>query len=233
MTLTIDTKLLSDPVKTTYARLGDLIRMDIVSGELQPGSRVKVAALASRYKTSAIPVREALHRLQGEGLIQFSPNRGASVRAIDSNFIRDIHEIRALVEPFLVRWFVRHHREQDLARLEAAQREYDTAVLEGRLELTHQLNRRFHDICYSGHYNGEALQVAYRHTDLIGTLFARFPRSKARSQAISREHWQIIEAIRAQDEELTARLMHDHVRSAGQHLIETIDGAARQSRPPE
>lgn len=233
MTVTADVEPTSDTVQTTYERLGDLIRLDIVSGELKPGSRVKVAALAERYRTSAIPVREALHRLQGEGLVQFSPNRGASVRAIDSNFIRDIHEVRALVEPFLVRWFVRHHREQDLAHLEAVQDEYDEAVREGRLELTHDLNRRFHGLCYDGHYNGEALRVAYRHTDLIGALFARFPRSKARAHAISREHRQIIEAIRGQDEELAARLMHEHVRSAGQHLIETVDGAARQGRRPD
>ena len=216
-----------EPVQTGYNRLRDLIRMDIVSGRLKPGARLKIAELAERYETSGVPVREALQQLQGEGLVTFVANRGASVRAIDANFLRDIHEIRALIEPFLVQWFVRNHSEDVLAALEAKQREYDAAVAAGELARTHDLNRAFHAICYDGHYNEEALQIANRHTDLIGALGERFPRSRARCLAISREHWAIIGAIREQDEALASRLVQEHVRRAGQHMIETFQGTPR------
>lgn len=216
-----------EPAQAGYTRLRDLIRMDIVSGRLKPGMRLKIAELAARYETSGVPVREALQQLQGEGLVTFVANRGASVRAIDANFLRDIHEVRALIEPFLVQWFVRNHGEDELVALEAKQREYDAAVAAGELARTHDLNRAFHAICYDGHYNEEALHIAYRHTDLIGALGERFPRSRARCLAISREHWAIIGAIKEQNEGLASRLMHEHVRRAGQHMIETVQGTPR------
>lgn len=215
------------PVQAGYTRLRDLIRTDIVAGRLKPGARLKIADLAARYATSAIPVREALQQLQGEGIVTFVANRGASVRVIDADFIRDIHEVRALIEPFLVQWFVRHHREDQIEGLEALQRDYDGAVEAGALDRTHDLNRMFHGICYNGHYNQEALVIAHRHTDLIGALFDRFPRSRARCQAISREHWGIIAAIHKQDEDTAARLVGEHVRRASRHMIETMQAAER------
>lgn len=215
----------SPPAQAGYTRLRDLIRTDIVAGRLKPGARLKIAALAAHYATSAIPVREALQQLQGEGIVTFVANRGASVRVIDADFIRDIHEVRALIEPFLVQWFVRHHGEAQIGALEALQREYDAEVEAGRLDRTHDMNRVFHGICYDGHYNQEALVIAHRHTDLIGALFDRFPRSRARCQAISREHWGIIAAIRNQDEDAAARLVGEHVRRAGRHMIETMQAS--------
>jgi DNA-binding GntR family transcriptional regulator len=75
--------------------------------------------------------------------------------------------------------------------------------------------------------------AAQRHTDLIGAMVERYPRSRARSLAISREHWGIIAAVRAQDEELAARLVMEHVQRAGQHLAETMQAANRQPRAAE
>ena len=63
----------------TYLRISDLIRKDIFSGAFLPGQRLKVLDLAGRYATSQMPVREAFHILQGEGLVEVLPNRGAVV----------------------------------------------------------------------------------------------------------------------------------------------------------
>lgn len=215
--------------QTGYGRLRDLIRADIVEGRLASGERLKVAGLAARYETSTIPVREALQQLQGEGIVTFAPNRGASVRPIDGDFIRDIHEVRELAEPFLAAWFVRNHTDAQIAELAAVQRQYDAASRRGDLQRIRKLNRRFHQICYDGHYNAEALAVAYRHSDLIMALSYRFPSSRARTQAICSEHWAIIEAIRRQDEAATARLVAAHVRNAGRFLIEMMTAATRKA----
>lgn len=212
-----------------YGRLRDLIRRDIVDGLLASGTRLKVAELAERYQTSTIPVREALQQLQGEGIVTFIPNRGASVRPIDEVLIRNIHEVRALVEPFLAKWFLRHHTDEQLAELEAVQREYDKASAEIDTERLRKLNRRFHAVIYNGHYNEEALAVAYRHSDLIMALSSRFPQSRSRVQAICREHWRIIEAIRNQDESELERAIVEHVLGAGQHLVELMRAAERRA----
>ncbi len=88
------------------ALLYKVIREDIVSGRLKSNQRLVVADLAKRHGSSTTPVREVLQLLRGEGFVVFTRNRGARVRPIDRDFIRDIYEIGVLIEPALTRWFV-------------------------------------------------------------------------------------------------------------------------------
>jgi DNA-binding GntR family transcriptional regulator len=213
---------MKEAAQPEYNRLRDLIRADVIEGRLPSGSRLKIAELAARYSSSGIPVREALQQLQGEGVVIFTPNRGARVRQIDEQFIRNIHEVRAIVEPYLLRWFVRHHSPEQLAVLEAVQRDYDRAAAEGVFAHWTAQNRRFHGICYDGHYNTEALVMAARHSDLIRAIALRIPAIPARARQASREHWAIIEKVREQDEDGAAAVVAEHVRHAGQHMIERM-----------
>lgn len=214
--------------QTSYNRLRDLIRADIVEGRLPAGARLKISEIATRYDASGIPVREALQQLQGEGVVIFTPNRGARVRPIDETFLRNIHELRAVLEPFLIRWFVRHRTDAQLAALEAIQRGYDRAVeTEGPLEWRYH-NKRFHAVCYDNHYNTEALAIAARHNDLLHALAGRFPMTRRRGEQVCREHWTLIEVIRAQNEEAAAAILMDHVKNAGYDLIERMTATQRR-----
>lgn len=206
-----------------------LIREDIVEGRLEPGTRLKTAELAKRYGTSTNPVREALHQLQGEGIVVISPNRGARVRPVGEDFVRNIYEIRALIEPYLTRWFVDYATEQEIERLEVLQRLID--------EVRHdyqqywRANEQFHNIIYSRHYNREAVELEVRQREVLHILSRRFLISRARWQAVSREHWGIIEAIKRHDADEAARITEQHVRGACQHLIEQMRTApARDDR---
>jgi DNA-binding GntR family transcriptional regulator len=210
------------PAQTNYTRLRDLIRADIVEGRLPSGARLKIDELARRYESSAIPVREALQQLQGEGVVVFLPNRGASVRRIDADFLRNIHEVRALTEPYLLRWFVRHRTEAQLEALVAAQSAYDRSIDEEEPDRWHSHNVVFHSICYDGHYNHEALAIAKRHTELLHTVARKYPVSRARALQVCREHWAIIEMVRMQNEDAAAAIVEEHVRNAGRHLIERM-----------
>lgn len=212
----------NETIQPSYNRVRDLIRADIIEGRLPSGARLKIADLAARYASSGIPVREALQQLQGEGIVIFTPNRGARVRQIDEQFIRNIHEVRAIVEPYLLRWFVRHHSPEQLAMLEAVQRDYDRAADEGVFAHWTAQNHRFHGLCYDGHYNTEALVMAGRHNGVIRAISLRIPASPARARQASREHWAIIERVREHDEDGAAAIVAEHVRHAGQHMIERM-----------
>src|SRR3954464_15579139 len=103
------------------ALLYKVIREDIVSGRLKANQRLVVADLAKRHGISTTPVREVLQLLRGEGFVVFTRNRGARVRPIDRDFIRDIYEIGVLIEPALTRWFVNMATAEDIAELERIQ----------------------------------------------------------------------------------------------------------------
>ncbi len=204
--------------------LHDLIREDIVEGRLEPGARLKTAELAKRYDTSTNPVREALHHLQGEGIVIISPNKGARVRPISEDFVRNIYDIRALIEPYLVRWFVDYATDREIEALEMLQRDID----ENRTDYQWywQANEQFHNIIYRRHFNQEAVELELRQRKVLHILTRRFVISRARWQAITREHWDIIEAIKRHAADEAARIMEQHVRGAGQHLIEQMRTAS-------
>jgi len=204
--------------------LHDLIREDIVEGRLEPGARLKTAELAKRYGTSTNPVREALHQLQGEGIVIISPNRGARVRPISEDFVRNIYEIRALIEPYLVRWFVDYATDQEIEALEALQRDIDEK--RNDYQWYWRANEQFHNIIYGRHYNQEAVAMEFRQREVLHILTRRFAISRARWQAITQEHRDIIEAIKRHDTDSAARVMEQHVRGACQHLIEQMRTAS-------
>lgn len=212
----------------SYNRVRDLIRDDIIEGRLPSGARLKIADLAARYDSSGIPVREALQQLQGEGIVTITPNRGARVRQIDEAFLRNIHEVRAVLEPFLIRWFARHRSKAQLELLVSLQEDYDRCAAEGRSYDCMKINHRFHSICYDCHYNDEALIVARRHDGLIRALALRFPPAGPRTRQAGQEHWSIIEQVRLHDEDGAAAVMATHVRNAGLDLIERILASGRE-----
>jgi GntR family carbon starvation induced transcriptional regulator len=77
----------------------DQLRRAILSGELRPGERLLTAPLSERFQVSPTPLREALHRFAGEGLVEFVPQRGARVTDLSADDCAELSELRALLEP--------------------------------------------------------------------------------------------------------------------------------------
>ncbi len=211
------------------ASVYEMIREDIISGRLAANQRLKVAELAERYLTSTNPIREALQQLRGEGFVLMEPNRGARVRPIDENFVRDIMEIEVLIEPALTRWFVTIVNDSDIADLEEVQAQIEAVnfadpVLHGKLDT------RFHQLIYDRHYNRHAAELWWKHREILRAISRRIPTSLSRRVAVLREHRELIERIRAQDADGAAAVVARHVEGSGRHIIEQM-GVAQRNGP--
>lgn len=86
----------------------DQLRRAILSGELQPGERLLTAQLSERFQVSPTPLREALHRFAGEGLVEFVPQRGARVTDLSPTDCAELAELRTLLEPRCVARSIEH-----------------------------------------------------------------------------------------------------------------------------
>ena len=204
------------------------IRQDVLSGRLSANERLKISSLAERYQTSTNPVREALQQLRGEGLVVFSPNRGARVREIDEDFVRDIYEIETLIEPYLTRWFVGVCTETDIAALEAIQA--DIIVLNFTDVARHlDLDTQFHRRMYAQHYNRHAVDLWWSHREMLGAISAGHPISLRRQREVLQEHPALIAALKDHDEERAAKVITQHVRGSGKHIIDRL--RVRQPSP--
>lgn len=209
--------LVEDNGSSIYERLRD----DIIHGRVKANERLKVAELASRMGTSTNPVREALQQLRGEGFVIMTPNRGARVRPIDEEFVRDICEIEVLIEPALTRWFVGIATQADIDELERLQA--DIEALNFGDEMKHSnLDLQFHRLMYDRHYNRHAVDLWVRHRHILWAISRGFPTSLSRQSNVLDEHRELIACIKAQDAEGAARAIGRHVEGSGRHIIERM-----------
>jgi DNA-binding GntR family transcriptional regulator len=200
------------------ASVYELIREDIIEGRLKANERLVGSELALRHGTSTNPVREALQLLRGEGFVIILPNRGARVRPIDEEFVRDISEIGVLIEPALTRWFVSMATIEDIAELERLQ-----ALIEQNnfadTALHSELDTAFHTIMYQRHYNRHAAELWWKYREVLRAVGRQYNFTLARRAAIMREHRELIAHIKAQDVEKAAETIERHVAGSGRHLI--------------
>ncbi|HQZ11551.1 MAG TPA: GntR family transcriptional regulator [Devosia sp.] len=202
----------------------ELIREDIISGRLTANKRLVVAELALRHNTSSNPVREALQQLRGEGFVTVTPNRGARVRPIDQDFVRDIYEIEMLIEPALTRWFVGMVTDADIAELERVQAEIEANAF--RDDLKHaRLDTEFHNIMYQRHYNRHAAELWWKHREILRAVSRRFTTTLGRRASVLREHRELIDHIKAQDADKAAATIERHVEGSGRHILEQMRAA--------
>lgn len=210
-----------DPIGASSegASLYELIREDIIEGRLAANERLVVADLARRHGTSTNPVREALQLLRGEGFVIFSPNRGARVRPIDQDFVRDIYEIGVLIEPALTRWFVNMATGEDIAELERLQGLIEENNFADTFRHS-ELDTAFHTVMYQRHYNRHAAELWWKHREVLRAVSRRFDFTLARRAAIIREHRELIALVKAGDADKAAELVARHVEGSGRHILE-------------
>ncbi len=201
------------------ASIYERLRDDIIQGRFVANERLKVSELAERMGTSTNPVREALQQLRGEGFVVMMPNRGARVRTIDETFVRDIFEIEVLIEPALTRWFVGLATKADLDTLEDLQAQIE--LLNFADQHAHsKLDMSFHQVMYDRHYNRHAVDLWWRHREILSAISRQFPTSLSRQTSVVNEHRGLIQCIKKQDADGAAAIIAQHVEGSGRHIIE-------------
>lgn len=206
----------------------ELIRKDIVEGRLEAGTRLNVSSLAKRYGSSSNPVREALQQLRGEGFVVFTKNRGARVRPIDEDFMRNMYEITTLLEPYMLRFFVDTATDADIARLEEIQAEIEAVGLEDPL-VYNPLDDAFHAVLNARHYNPVAVEIWLHRRETLRAVSMKIPFTRSRRESIIRQHRGLIDCVRRHDADAAAVLIVEHINSAAEHTIQSLRAARAQS----
>lgn len=212
------------------ARVTDVperIRHDIVAGILPFGGRVTIDELASRYRVSHMPIREALRELRGEGLIIIEPNRGARIRPVDRRFVANLFETRNALEIMLTRRAAARFGAAEVRELESIEEELEANA--GREDWDGVLasNRRFHQLINRVADNPDAVALVDRHWLLIAALWQRYGYGPDRFSGVASDHRHLIKYLRTNDAEGAAVMMGAHVLKARQELLERM----AESRP--
>lgn len=197
-------------------RAYERIRALILDGDVLPGARLGQVELAEQLGISRTPVREALGRLTGEGLVEFLPNRGFRAAGLVLDQVVRRLEVRLLLEPGIARLAAERRGEEHLAALRASiEREAAAATRVA----AHDASRDFHVALAEATGNPELVSVfgSLWVVEIGRRLLARRAVESDWKGADVSEHRAIAAAVEAGDGELAARLMEEHVRGALQH----------------
>ncbi|MGI6083777.1 MAG: GntR family transcriptional regulator [Limnochordia bacterium] len=211
---------------TAYAVLADLLREQIVSGELAAGTHLTISGVARKYGVSHMPVREALQRLSGEGLLVMNPHRGARVRSIDAQFVRNIYDLRGVIEGMLGRLSVAHLREADLEQGFCIHRALCEAVRNEDVPEVLDLNREFHHLIYRRSGNPEAVALFEQYSALIASIRRRYGFSPQRLIDITVQHERILEMMRQTETSEIEELLRTHCEGARNDLLQRMSSQA-------
>lgn len=216
-------------VELGYARVANEIRRMILSNEFEPGEWIRVKPLTERLGVSAQPIREALQHLQGEGLLELVPNRGAQVRGITLERLNQIYEIRAALESYMARRFAERAGFIDLQTLKQVQAEHDRAIEAQDLNATLKANSRFHEIINSHGNNREIQDHINRNLALTRAVRTRVGYNEDYYRRVSSEHHRLIEAFEAHDANAAAEYGLKHVLRSLDEVAEIYFGVPAQS----
>ncbi len=211
---------------TLSVEIAARIRQDIIAGALPFGTRLTLSQLEARYETGQMPIREALRQLQGEGLVEQAPNRGARVRAVDLDFVRNLFDVRVAIEAMLTRRAAERIRRPQVEALEAAAGAFERAA-DGDLAVLLDANRAFHGIINEVAGNEEATAILRRNQQLLTGLWFRHGYGRERIATAVVDHRQIVAALKAGDAESAACFAMAHAAKAKLDLL----GRMADARP--
>ena len=203
------------------------LRDAIISGTFAPGDRLRETPIAAHFGVSSTPVREALRQLEAEGLVTLFPRRGAIVVAMSSTEVRELYEIRLLVEPHTTRQAAL--RAPSAAELEKAQRIADhqaKMATKGRIP-SPPVDADFHrELALLGGNSAMAALVE-RVTRQIETVQSRSPHVVKDGLAHAAEaHLAILESVGEGKAERAGALMEEHLRTACDLVMDTLTTTA-------
>ncbi|HET6152789.1 MAG TPA: GntR family transcriptional regulator [Marmoricola sp.] len=209
------------------------IRQAIVEGVYAPGQRLIEQRIAEELELSRTPVREALHRLVAEGLVQSEPNRGAVVRALSVEDIADIYGLRARLEGYAAELAAQRAGEEDIAAIDEGITAFAAALARPAHDLevvrqTHEANRRIHDAILSAAKHDRLSQALGRTIDvpLVFQAFREFDRAETERSHLF--HTVIRDAIVAGDAVRAGNLMSEHVLQGRDALIAHVQARAEE-----
>lgn len=217
--------------KTMAAATADELRRRILAGTFPAGMPLRQDALAAELGISRIPIREALVQLEAEGLVTILPHRGAVVSELSADEVAELFELRALIEPALLRHSAPRLTAADYAGLRAMLTEYSAELRAENIARWGELNTRFHLLLYRHAGRARSLALAeslLRSSDLHTRLQLQLTSGQERAE---HEHAELVRLCESGKVAEACDLLKAHIEYVGQALGRFLAGQRETSTP--
>jgi DNA-binding GntR family transcriptional regulator len=203
--------------------VADRLRDKIIRAEIPQGEQLHQGLIASEFEVSRIPVREALHRLESEGLVTIVPHRGAVVSSLSPDDIGELFDLRALLECAVLKLCIPRLTETDFVRAEVVLKEWEEALLRPDISAWGHLNWEFHCALYSCANRPHFMSIIRNIYNRCGGCFAGLQLYLTREfERAKEEHRQLLDLCRVRDTTAACDLLLRHISHSGESLIRVL-----------
>jgi DNA-binding GntR family transcriptional regulator len=198
-----------------YLPLRDVVfntlRQAILRGELAPGERLMEIQLAERLGVSRTPIREAIRKLELEGLVLMIPRKGAEVAKISEKSLRDVLEVRRSLEELAIELACERITKEGINELEAAQTAFCEALKTNDTMEMAETDEHYHDIIYNATGNTRLVQILNNLREQMYRYRLEYIKDASKRQNLVVEHDHIIRAIREHRIDEARAAIRDHI----------------------
>lgn len=210
-----------------YLPLRDVVfntlREAILKGELVPGERLMEKQLAERMGVSRTPIREAIRKLELEGLVLMVPRKGAEVAKITEKDITDVLEVRATLESLAVRLACEKMDQEDLEKLEKLRDDFERAARNKEIETLIKKDVEFHDAIFAATGNDKLIHIVNNLREQIYRFRVKYISQMANYDVLVKEHEEIVKSIKNRDKIKAEEIVVRHIENQERAVIDMLD----------
>ena len=215
-----------------YLPLRDVVfntlRQSILTGELKPGERLMEIHLADKLGVSRTPIREAIRKLELEGLVTMIPRRGAEVAQITEKNLKDVLEVRRALDALTVELACERISEEELEHLREARDTFARAIKTKDANKIAQADVAFHDIILIASRNDRLMQMLANLSQQMYRYRLEYVKDDEHYDRLIEEHNIIFDAISRRDSKVGAQAIISHIDNQEKSIIRSI--AARRRK---
>ena len=198
------------------------LRQAILKGDLKPGERLLEVHLAERLGVSRTPIREAIRKLELEGLVLMIPRKGAEVARISQKSLQDVLEVRRALEELAVEIACARIREDGLKALRQINAQFVVMTEHGDVQRITELDVEFHNQIYAATDNEKLQQLINNLQEQMYRYRMEYIKDREKWPVIVKEHKAIIDALAARDAEEAKRAIRTHISNQEMTVRERI-----------
>jgi Transcriptional regulators len=200
-----------------YLPLRDVVfntlRQAILKGELKPGERLMEIQLANRLGVSRTPIREAIRKLELEGLVLMIPRKGAEVAQITIKNLQDVLQVRGALEQLAIQIVCKNITEEGIAELKKANKEFEKAIKQGDLTVITDADVEFHEIIYNATNNTRLINILNNLREQMYRYRVEYLKDRNSHAKLVEEHELIIAQLSSGDEIGAVKTILTHIEN--------------------
>ena len=200
----------------------EVLKHAIITGEIPAGERIVETDYAERLHISRTPLREALRKLERDGLVEYVLRRGVVVRAFTIADVEEIYTIRNALEMLTLPAIIRNATTEDVASLKERLREMDEVMAHGDIETLSPMARAFHSQLTALCRQNRILRVIEGQDEFITRFSAMAIRQENRRSQAHEEHYKLVEYVEKRDLEHLEKLMRKHIERSKENCLAAL-----------